>query len=399
MSEEEFGEWETNYHALIQKLEGYTHDIEHGLDTAQTMADRLNDWRLDENIGIATEHWQKVKAAAVVKKQELDRVWARRSGEGAQHGNNNSSIHPLESNPVFIRPSLLQPTASSNNRVKAILGSPVDATPPQPRKKRFSTGNIMARGTFVPPSPTPSIGSRSNVSLAGGRVRSGTAPGSATVGTSASGPLEMAKKFATSTGSPSLQTMSPTFSNEAKRRPPIIRKNDSTSSVSSLVFGQEPGSPSVKPQRTVYKPDTSNALDMEVARVVNASGYSMKVQRLKDGPGTHVVTGSVGGSSRHGSESALNLALGGMSDNGGGHEGLDSTSSSPRVVKTVRGQSRLGGGGHSKTSSTSETSSNSSGEVGRYVFGDVEPKVCYCRILRSRKVMVRVGGGWSELSK
>ncbi|KAF9944987.1 hypothetical protein BGZ70_004158, partial [Mortierella alpina] len=35
----------------------------------------------------------------------------------------------------------------------------------------------------------------------------------------------------------------------------------------------------------------------------------------------------------------------------------------------------------------------------RYVFGDVEPKVCYCRILRSRKVMVRVGGGWSELSK
>ncbi|KAF9986953.1 hypothetical protein BGZ75_001233 [Mortierella antarctica] len=40
-----------------------------------------------------------------------------------------------------------------------------------------------------------------------------------------------------------------------------------------------------------------------------------------------------------------------------------------------------------------------SGEVGRYVFGDVEPKVCYCRILRSRKVMVRVGGGWSELSK
>ncbi|GJJ68984.1 hypothetical protein EMPS_01330 [Entomortierella parvispora] len=393
MNDEEFGEWESNYHSLIQKLEGYTHDIEHGLDSAQTMADRLNDWRLDENIGIATEHWQKVKAAALAKKEELDRVLARRSGDSTPHTANG--VHPLESNPVSIRPSLLQPTASSNNRVKAILGSPVDAAAPLPRKKRFSTGNIMARGTFVPPSPTPSTGSRSNVNLAGSRVRAGTAPSSATVSTSASGPQEMARRFGT-VGSPSRQAKSPTFSNETKRRLPIIRKNDSTSSISSLVLGQEPGSPSVKPQKTVYKADPSNALDVEVACVVNASGYSMKVQRLKDGPGSHVVTG-LGTSSRHRSESTPNLALSGQSDNGG-HDGVDSASSSPRVVKTIRGQSRPGT--HSKTNSTSTSdSSSSTGEVGRYVFGDVEPKVCYCRILRSRKVMVRVGGGWCELSK
>ncbi|CAH1758273.1 9978_t:CDS:2 [Entrophospora sp. SA101] len=39
------------------------------------------------------------------------------------------------------------------------------------------------------------------------------------------------------------------------------------------------------------------------------------------------------------------------------------------------------------------------GEPGRYMFGEIEPKICYCRILRSRMVMVRVGGGWTELSK
>ncbi|KAI8061134.1 hypothetical protein BC940DRAFT_337074 [Gongronella butleri] len=39
------------------------------------------------------------------------------------------------------------------------------------------------------------------------------------------------------------------------------------------------------------------------------------------------------------------------------------------------------------------------GEVGRYWFGDTNPKLAYCRILRSRMVMVRVGGGWTELSQ
>lgn len=37
-------------------------------------------------------------------------------------------------------------------------------------------------------------------------------------------------------------------------------------------------------------------------------------------------------------------------------------------------------------------------ETGRYWIGE-PPKLCYCRILRSRTVMVRVGGGWVELSK
>ncbi|KAI8096396.1 uncharacterized protein BX664DRAFT_291258 [Halteromyces radiatus] len=39
------------------------------------------------------------------------------------------------------------------------------------------------------------------------------------------------------------------------------------------------------------------------------------------------------------------------------------------------------------------------GEVGRYWFGKKNPKLAYCRILRSRMVMVRVGGGWVELSQ
>lgn len=42
-------------------------------------------------------------------------------------------------------------------------------------------------------------------------------------------------------------------------------------------------------------------------------------------------------------------------------------------------------------------------EVGHYVLSDpseplVEPKMIFCRILRSRMVMVRIGGGWQELS-
>lgn len=39
------------------------------------------------------------------------------------------------------------------------------------------------------------------------------------------------------------------------------------------------------------------------------------------------------------------------------------------------------------------------GEVGKYWFGNINPKLAYCRILRSRMVMVRVGGGWVELSQ
>lgn len=38
-------------------------------------------------------------------------------------------------------------------------------------------------------------------------------------------------------------------------------------------------------------------------------------------------------------------------------------------------------------------------QIGKYWFGDVNPRLVYCRILPSKLVMVRVGGGWVELSK
>ncbi|KAF9285990.1 Spectrin beta chain, non-erythrocytic 2 [Mortierella alpina] len=395
MNEEAVHEWESNYRSLMEKFDGYTTDIEKRLDMVSAMADRLNDWRLDESYGVASEHWQKVKSAALSKKQELDRVWARRPG--SSQTDLASSIHPLEGAPTMSpRPSVMQPTASSNNRVKAILGSPVEPAPIQgfSRRKRFSTGNIMARGTFVPPSPTPSnsgTSGRATRSVAG-RVRSGTAPGLATISqVGGSQPDLSSRKYAT-IASPSLHAMTPTFSQEAKRRPPIIRKNDSTSSISSNLNLQDATSPTPRLPKPVYQPDMSNALDVEVAKVVNASGFTMKVQKLREGQSNLLSPGSMG---RHRSDSTSSLALSGLSDNGG-YDGADSTNSSPRVAKTVRGQGRLGS--HAKTSSTPDAGSIS-GEVGRYVFGDVEPKVCYCRILRSRKVMVRVGGGWSELSK
>ncbi|KAI8640416.1 hypothetical protein BD408DRAFT_445187 [Parasitella parasitica] len=39
------------------------------------------------------------------------------------------------------------------------------------------------------------------------------------------------------------------------------------------------------------------------------------------------------------------------------------------------------------------------GEAGKYWFGDEHPRLVYCRILPSKMVMVRVGGGWEELSR
>ncbi|RDB23195.1 hypothetical protein Hypma_009619 [Hypsizygus marmoreus] len=38
-------------------------------------------------------------------------------------------------------------------------------------------------------------------------------------------------------------------------------------------------------------------------------------------------------------------------------------------------------------------------QSGKYWIGNQDPRLCFCRILRSQTVMVRVGGGWSELSK
>ena len=45
------------------------------------------------------------------------------------------------------------------------------------------------------------------------------------------------------------------------------------------------------------------------------------------------------------------------------------------------------------------TDSKKSYDSGKYWIGAPEPKLCFCRILRSNTVMVRVGGGWEELSK
>ncbi|KAF9907664.1 actinin alpha 2 [Linnemannia zychae] len=429
LSEEEVQQWEADYRNLMDKFDGYTHDIEQRLDSVSTMADHLNDWRLDQNYGVATDHWQRVKKAALAKKQELDRVWALKSGQPVGGDTSAGGVHPLGGSPHSTsRPSLTLTTAS-NNRVKAILGSPVDTSAsPVSRKKRFSTGNIMSRSTFVAPSPTPSNtttptfttgGSHTaeRSSRASGRVRSGTAPGITISGyNSSNSQLDVTtatnKKFATMTA-PNLHAMSPTFSQEAKKRTPV-RKNGSTSSVSSLLQVQDgsmtsPASPggtgSSPKQRAVYKPDMSNALDVEVARVVNASGFTMKVQKLKDGQSPNLSAvgasgnnGTTSSLSRHRSDSTSSLVLSGLSDNGGpdGASGKDSSAnSSPRVVKTIRGQ----GGRLSVGTGGSSSDASRNGEVGRYVFGDVEPKVCYCRILRSRKVMVRVGGGWSELSK
>ncbi|KAF9433897.1 actinin alpha 2 [Entomortierella beljakovae] len=395
LSEDELHEWESNYRSLMEELDGYTHDIEQLLDDISSMADSLNDWRLDESYGVTTEKWKKLKALALAKKQELDRFWARRSG-----GNENGGVHPHDTLSPTIRPSLLQPTASSSNRVKAVLGAPLDPSPPQvQRKKRASTGTMMSRGAFVTPSPTPTSSiaavlvspSSKATRLTSGRVRSGTAPG-LPLSSANNSQTDLSRRL-TSVASPILHAMSPTFSQDAKRRPPVIRKNDSTSSVSSLLNACETSrSPSrqQQQQRTIYKPDMSNALDVEVAKVVNASGFSMKVQRLKEGQSPYLGP-SNGKSSRSRSDSTSSLVLSGLSDNGGYEGGLDSQGSSPRAVKTIRGQSRLNVQGRS--------SDNQNGEVGRYVFGDVEPKICYCRILRSRKVMVRVGGGWAELSK
>ncbi|KAF9109174.1 Spectrin beta chain, non-erythrocytic 5 [Mortierella sp. AM989] len=396
LSEEEVQEWGSSYRSLVEELDGYIHDIEQHLDTTSTMADRLNDWRLDDNYGVATEKWKKLKATALSKMKELERIWARRSGSGET--NQGAGIHPFDGQSSSARrPNVMQQTAPPKNRVKAILGAPLDPSPPQaPRKERLSTGNITSRSTFTPLSPTPG----SSITAAAGNSGTAAKPrrtpnGRARSGTASGLPSSYANISQTDVSrrvvSPILHGMTPTFSQEAKRRPPVIRRNNSTSSISSIMNTLETSrSPSRQQQeRTVYKPDMSNALDVEVAKVVNASGFAMKVQKLKEGQSPYLSPSS-GRMSRNRSDSTSSLVLSGLSDNGGGEGGMDSQNSSPRAVKTVRGQSRLNVQGKS---------SDQNGEVGRYLFGDIEPKICYCRILRSRKVMVRVGGGWAELSK
>ncbi|SPO20823.1 uncharacterized protein UTRI_00300 [Ustilago trichophora] len=48
---------------------------------------------------------------------------------------------------------------------------------------------------------------------------------------------------------------------------------------------------------------------------------------------------------------------------------------------------------------TSHRSSMNKDLSGQYWIGDPEPRLCFCRILPSSTVMVRVGGGWQELSE
>ncbi|KAF9201530.1 Spectrin beta chain, non-erythrocytic 5 [Haplosporangium sp. Z 27] len=394
LSEEDILEWESSYRSLEGELDGYTHDIEHHLDTISSMSERLNDWRLEESYGVATESWQKLKKITVAKMQELQRIWARRSGNGEM--NQGAGVHPLDGQPSSVRPSVMQPTASSNNRVKAILGAPLEPSPllQYQRKKRFSTGNISSRNAFMSPSPTPgssvTAATGSTTAAKPARVPAGRVRSSSSVN---AGQKDVNKRL-TAVTSPILHAMTPTFSQEAKRRPPIVRKNDSTSSVSSFLNPVETSrSPSRQRQqqhqqqpRTEYKPDMSNALDIEVAKVVNASGFTIKVQRLKEGQSPYL-SASSSRINRSRSDSTSSLVLSGLSDEGG----LDGQGN-PRALKTIRGQSRL-------NVQSKSSDGNQNGEVGRYVFGDIEPKICYCRILKSRKVMVRVGGGWAELSK
>lgn len=52
------------------------------------------------------------------------------------------------------------------------------------------------------------------------------------------------------------------------------------------------------------------------------------------------------------------------------------------------------------TASDRRTTDEWHDESGRYWIGYAgRVKLCFCRILKSRTVMVRVGGGWMELSK
>lgn len=65
----------------------------------------------------------------------------------------------------------------------------------------------------------------------------------------------------------------------------------------------------------------------------------------------------------------------------------------PMPVSVVHASSLSAG------SSSSRNSSDWKDDSGRYWVGHPDPKLCFCRILRSRTIMVRVGGGWQELTR
>lgn len=98
MNEEELQQWESTYHALMAEMDGYTEDIEQRLNTVSSMADRLNDWRIDESYGECSKTWQKLKRAALAKKKELGRIWARRHGGGEGQSSRGITDSELKTN-------------------------------------------------------------------------------------------------------------------------------------------------------------------------------------------------------------------------------------------------------------------------------------------------------------
>ncbi|KAG0264888.1 actinin alpha 2 [Actinomortierella ambigua] len=400
LSPVDFEEWEQNYRSFSHDLHARIGDIDVQLDTVSIMADKLNDWRLDDKYGAMVEHWQqKVKRRALNKLDALAALLETKSQQGS-----------LASSP---------PPLSSSTRKMVGPGSPSLSPQMRPRVRQTRASTSASRlslaldhqGGSQPSSPVPTNNGKVVV---GGRLRAGTAP---SVGL----PPDHVRKF-TIVQPPGLSVLSPTFATEARRNKPIMsRKNDSCSSLSSVLSA--PGymtstsasqlrssTPTrassssrhlARSQHPRYDADPSNALDVEVAKVVNASGLGMRVRKLPvegriSSMSTVTVDSVRSGGSYHGSDSSVHILGGPAPLPGNNNDEQDSSTlfSSPGGsggLKTIRGQGQR--------SNAKALGFNAGSEDGRYVFGDIEPKTCYCRILRSRKVMVRVGGGWVDLAK
>ncbi|PWN28974.1 hypothetical protein BDZ90DRAFT_230972 [Jaminaea rosea] len=117
----------------------------------------------------------------------------------------------------------------------------------------------------------------------------------------------------------------------------------------------EASSSSSRPNR--YKANPKSRLDIAVAKVVNRMPMPVSMVHASQVPG---------GRPR-------------LSNNGVGIVGTRSVSSS--------------------TDSTTGRREEWKDDSGRYWVGHPDPKLCFCRILRSRTIMVRIGGGWQELTR
>ncbi|KAJ1570149.1 hypothetical protein HK096_006178 [Nowakowskiella sp. JEL0078] len=98
------------------------------------------------------------------------------------------------------------------------------------------------------------------------------------------------------------------------------------------------------PSRKLYQPNPQDQLDVEIARIVNGCPLSIKV-----------VKAIIGSATKANSSRPL---------------------SAPKYMKDRGFKSGA-----------------------KYTFGEALPKSCYCRLLPNNSVVVRVGGGWQELSK